>query len=416
MEIREVISPKGVRAWLVEDHALPIFSVNFAFRGGSTQDPAGREGLATLMSGLFDEGAGTLDREAFGAGLDETGAQMRFSASRDAFYGSLRVTTDSRDAALDLLREAVNRPRFDAEPFERIRAQLLSGVQARANDPQALAGRKWLEALYGDHPYAREDNGTAQSLSAMTAEELHRFHKQQFARSNLVIGVVGDISPEALAEALDRVFGDLPAEAQLTPVPDVTPVLAQEVRFDYDLPQATLQFAYPGVKRDDPRFFAGVLMNQVLGGDDTGSRLFDEVREKRGLAYGVGSSLVSYDHAQALVISTATQAPRATETLNVIRETVRSMADKGPSEAELDAAKRYLIGAYAINNLSSSAAIAGTLVMLQLENLPIDYIDRRTSLIEGVSVEDTRTVARELLLAEPAVLVIGPNLTRTVTP
>ncbi|MBE7183522.1 MAG: insulinase family protein [Methylobacterium mesophilicum] len=416
IEIREVVSSKGVKAWLVEDRTLPLLTMRFAFKGGSTQDPAGKDGLSTLMSGLFDEGAGSLQREAFQTRLDETGAEMSFNASQDAMTGSMRLLTENRDAALGLLRDAVNAPRFDPEPFERIRAQLLSGIVSRANDPQAQASRRWSEALYGKHPYARDDSGTKASLESITPDDLRALRARTFARSNLIIGVVGDIDPETLKRALDRVFGDLPADPQLTPVPDVKPLLAQEILIPYELPQASIQLAYPGVARDDPRFFAAVLMNQVLGGDEMGSRLFEEVREKRGLAYGIGSSLAGFDHSQSLVIGTATRAERAGETLDVIRNVVKGMAEKGPSEEELNAAKRYLIGAYAISNLGSSSSIASTLVGLQLDHLPIDYMDRRAGFIEGVTVEQARQAARDLLLAEPAVMVVGPRLPKPIAP
>lgn len=414
IEIKEVVSDKGVKAWLVEDHTLPLLTLRFAFKGGSTQDPEGKEGLSTLMSGLFDEGAGQREREAFQTKLDETGAEMSFNASQDSMAGSMRLLTENRDEALDLLRDAVNAPRFDREPFERIRAQLLSGIVARANDPQAQASRRWAEALYGKHPYARDDSGTRASLESITPDDLRTLRSRTFARSNLILGVVGDIDPDTLKRELDRVFGDLPADPQLTPVADVQPLLAQEILVPYELPQASIQLAYPGVARDDPRFFAAVLMNQVLGGSDMGSRLFDEVREKRGLAYGIGSSLAGYDHANSLVIGTATRAERAGETLDVIRNVVKSMAEQGPSEEELNAAKRYLIGAYAIGNLGSSSSIASTLVGLQLDHLPIDYMDRRAALIEAVTPEQAKKAAQDLLLTEPAVMIVGPRLTKPV--
>ncbi len=416
IEICEVTSSKGIKAWLVEDHSLPLVALRLAFKGGSTQDPAGKEGLATLMTGLFDEGAGALDREAFADQLDEAGAEMGFSAGQDAIYGTMRVLSESREKGFALLRDALVAPRFDDEPFERIRAQLLSGVADRANDPQSQAAQRWRKALYGNHPYARDDNGSEASLRSMTQDDLRAFHAAQFARSNLTVGVVGAIDAETLKRELDRLFGDLPAEPKLTPVPDVAPVLAQEVRFDYPLPQATLQLAFPGVKRADPRYFAAVLMNEILGGGGMGSQLFEEVREKRGLAYGVDSSLVGYDHSESLTISTATRAERTAETLAVIRETVRRMATDGPSASELAAIKRYLIGAYAINNLGSSGAIASTLVELQRDDLPIDYMDRRTALIDAVTIEQVKQVARDLLLAEPAVLIVGPPLVSKAAP
>jgi zinc protease len=410
MKIQEVTSSQGITAWLVEDYSVPLIAIRFAFEGGTSQDPQGKEGLANLMTGLFDEGAGDLDSDAFQSQLDDAGAEMRFSADRDTLYGSMRLLAEQKDEALGLLQQAIAAPRFDQAPIDRIRAQIVSGIVAGSRDPEVAAGYKWATALYGDHPYARRSDGTEASLATISADDLHALHKAVFAREKLKIAVVGAIDAETLKADLDKLFGSLPEKPALTPVADVQPKLAQTVSVEYDLPQTRLQLAFPGIKRDQPEFFGAVLMNHVLGGGTFTSRLFDEVREKRGLAYGVSSSLVNYDHASTLVISTSTRSDKAGETLGLVREVVKKMADEGPTEAELAAAKKYLIGAYAINNLNSSGAIASTLVELQLQHLGIDYMQRRGALLDAVKLEDTKVAAKKLLVAEPAVLVVGPAI------
>ncbi len=410
VSIQDVKSPKGITAWLVEDYAVPIVTIRFAFRGGSTQDPVGKEGLAQLMTGLFDEGAGDLDSDAFQIRLDDAGAEMRFSAGRDATYGMMRVLAEDREEGFELLRMALEQPRFDQAPLDRIRAQMVSGIIAGQNDPQTVAQTRWAEALYGDHPYARPDEGTQQSLSSITTADLAAFHKANFARANLQIAVVGAIDAETLGKDLDRLFGGLAAEPSLHPVADLDWKLGQRIEVEYPLPQTSLQLAYPGIARDDPEFFAAVLMNEVLGGSGDQARLFEEVREKRGLVYGIGSSLVNRDHGSGLVIGTETRSERAAETLALIRDVVKQMADGGPTEAELAAAKKYLIGAYALNNLDNSSSIASTLLELQMSDLGIDYIQRREGLINGVSLDAVKAVAKRLLTTEPAVLVVGPTL------
>lgn len=410
MDIQEVTSSKGITAWLVEDYSVPIVAIRFVFDGGATQDPPGKEGLANLMSGLFDEGAGNLDSEAFQIKLDEVGAEMSFDAQRDGIYGSMRMLADQRDGAFDLLRVAVNQPRFDQVPIDRIRAQILSGIIASERDPDTLAQRKWLDAIYGRHPYARPDQGTRQSIATITPADLSAFHKANFARDGLHVAVVGAIDAETLKQKLDLVFGSLPEKQALTPVPDIDLKLGQQLEVVYDQPQASLQLAYPGVKRNAPDFFAAVLMNEILGGGTFTSRLFDEVREKRGLAYSVSSDLVDHQHSEALSITTSTRADRAAETLAVVRDVVKRMAEEGPTEAELAATKKYMIGAYAINNLNSSGAIASTLVEIQLGKLGIDYMQRRAALINAVTQDQVKAVAKKLLSAEPAVMVVGPKL------
>lgn len=410
MEIQSVTSSKGVTAWLVEDYSVPIVAVRLVFGGGSTQDPPGKEGLANLMTGLFDEGAGPLDSEAFQIKLDDAGAEMSFDESRDGIYGSMRMLAEQRDEAFDLLRLAVNEPRFDQVPIDRIRAQILSGIIANENDPDTVAQNKWARAVYGDHPYSRSDQGTRKSIAAITQDDLKTLHKAVFARSGLHIAVVGAIDAETLKKKLDMVFGDLPQNQALAPVADIEPKLAQHLEVNYDLPQTSLQLAWPGVKRKSADFFPAVLMNEILGGGTFTSRLFQEVREKRGLAYGVNSSLVNQDHANALIVTTGTRSDRAAETLGIVRDVVKQLAENGPTEAELAATKKYLIGAYAINNLDSSSSIAATLVELQLDDLGIDYMQRRAGYINAVTLDQVKAAAKKLLTAEPTIMVVGPPL------
>ncbi|RVC75721.1 insulinase family protein [Mesorhizobium sp. M4A.F.Ca.ET.022.05.2.1] len=410
MNIQEVKSEKGITAWLVEDHTVPIVAIRFVFDGGTAQDPAGKEGLANLMTGLFDEGAGDLDSDAFQVKLDDAGAEMSFDAQRDGTYGSMRMLSEGKDAAFDLLMLAVNRPRFDQAPLDRVRAQVLSGIIANERDPNAIAQRKWLSAIYGEHPYSRPDEGTRQSIAAITPQDLGAFHKASFARDGLHVAVVGDIDAATLRRKLDQLFGDLPQKQALAPIADTQPKLGQQLEVDYDLPQTSLQFAYPGVKRSAPDFFAAVLVNDILGGGTFTSRLYEEVREKRGLAYGVDSNLVDHEHSNALVITTATRSDRAAETLALVRQVVKGMAEQGPTEVELEAAKKYMIGAYAINNLDSSASIAATLLELQLDNLGIDYLQRRAALINAVTIADVKAAAKKLLSSDPAIMVVGPPL------
>ncbi len=409
VEIREITSAKGIKAWLVEDYTIPLVAVNFAFRGGSTQDPSGKEGLSNLMSGLFDEGAGPLDSDVFQEAIDDASAEMRFNASRDAMYGSVKFLADRGEEALALVRMAVNEPHFDDRPIERIRSQLVAGIKSRERDPQTRAAHKWVEELYGDHPYARRNRGTEQSLAEITSQDLKNAHRRTFARDNLSIGIVGAIDEESAKRALDQLFGDLPARADLAIVKDTQPLAGKQVHIEYELPQTSLRLAWPGIEREDPDFFAAYVMNYVLGGGSFSSWLYNEVREKRGLAYGVNSYLSNFDHASSLGINTATRSDRAAETLTIILGEVERMMVEGPTEKELEAAKKTIIGGYAVNNLDTSSSIASTLVELQLSDLGIDYIDRRSKLIGGVTLDQVKSVAGRLFSVEPSVMIVGPK-------
>nr|WP_245418958.1 pitrilysin family protein [Phyllobacterium endophyticum] len=411
VEIKEVVSPKGIKAWLVQDDFVPLISMRFTFKGGSSQDPDGKEGLANLMTGLFDEGAGDLTSDTFQQKLDDVGAEMGFNADDDNISGSIRMLADKRDEAVDLLALAVNAPRFDQAPIDRIRQQVIAGIKSSERDPNAIAGRKFAEALYGDHPYGRRSEGTEASLSSITHDDLKSFHKRNFGRDNLIVAVVGSISPEELAPLLDKVFGSLPEKAQLVPIAEAKLTFGQTTRVDYALPQTSISMVYPGVRRQDPDFFPAYIMNHILGGGTFSSRIYNEVREKRGLAYSAGSNLVTRDHMAALMVNTATRADRAGETLQILKTEVARMAKDGPTREELIEAKKYLVGSYAVNNLDSSSAVASTLVGLQDQKLGRDYIDKRAELINAVTLDQIKAAAKKLLETEPAILIVGPPQT-----
>ncbi len=407
IEIQEVVSPKGIKAWLVEDNSVPLVSMRFSFKGGTSQDPGGKEGLANLMTGLFDEGAGDLDSDSFQERIDNLGGEMSFTASPDSVSGSIRMLAENRDAVSDLLALAVNKPRFDHDAVDRIRQQVVASLEASQRNPSTIASRKFSEVLYGNHPYGRPDEGTVKSLQSISREDLATFHRKNFARDRLTVGVVGSINAKDLGEMLDKVFGDLPANAELVPVPDAKLALGTTTSLSFDMPQTSISFVYPAIPRKDPEFFAAYLMNHILGGGFT-SRLYAEVREKRGLAYSVSSSMALRDHVSALTISTATRPEKAQESLKIIREQVAAMANDGPTEAELQAAKSYLKGSYAVNNLDSSVSIADTLVGLQEAGLDREYIDKRADLIDAVTLDQVKAIAKKLLEAEPAILIFGP--------
>ncbi len=409
VDIEEVTSPGGIHALLVEDYTNPLIAVKFAFEGaGSTQDADDKEGTANLMSGLLDEGAGDIESQAFQEKLDELGVSLGYDASLDNFSGSFRTITDFKDDAFDLLKLSINDPRFDEEPVSRIRGQIATGIIASRNDPGELASKAFSETVFKDHPYSRPVEGTVESLKSVTADDLRAFRKKVFARDNLVVGVVGAISAEDLGKKLDQVFGSLPDKADRKTIPDVEPVTGKTVAVDLAVPQTVIQMALPGVKRDADDFFPAYLMNHILGGGTFTSRLYTEVREKRGLAYGAGSFLASYDDSAVLGIQTATRSDKAAETVEIIRQQLEDMARNGPTADELAKAKTYVIGVYAIRNLDSSLAIASTLVGIQLDDLGIDYIDKREKLIDDVTMDQVKAAARKLLSVDPTVITVGP--------
>ena len=406
VEIERVVSPLGIEAWLVEDETVPLVAMSFVFVGGAAQDPAERPGVANMLSGLLDEGAADLDSKAFQAALDEFSIDLSFDASRDGFAGSLKTLVENRDQAARLLRLALTEARFDVEPVERIRAQIVAGIRSDEFDPDSIAGEALIKAAFPDHPYGRPVEGTRDTVAAITVDDLRTFHRRTIARDNLRIAVVGAIDAASLARLLDDVFGSLPAKADLTPVPDIEPASSERVDVVMNIPQTVLSLAGRGITRSDPDFIPASVATLILGGGGLSSRLYEEVREKRGLAYSVGLGLRAYDHAGLVVGGTKTRADQADNVIALIEAEIARFASEGPTEEELAKAKGYLIGSYALR-FTTSTRIAGQLVAIQLDDLGIDYIDRRKDLIAAVTVEDVRRVAKRLFSGDMIVVRVG---------
>ncbi len=409
VEIQNIPNEAGIELWLVEDHANPIIAVAFGVKGGTAYDPPGKEGLAELASGLFDEGAGELDSAAFQKQLNERGIDFRFSAGQDDFTGNLRFLTQDRDTAAALLNRALTRPRFDPEPLERIRNGLLIEIAQGAGDPGFIAGRNLDEMLLDGHPYGRPGNGTADSVAALTAADLKDFAARRFVRDRLHVAIVGDIDAAAAKAWAQQAFGNLPQSAELPELPALQPSDQGRARVvDFAAPQATILFAQPGIPRSDPDFFAAYLANYTLGGGGFSSRLMTEVREKRGLVYGIGSDLWTMDAGGLIAGQFQTDPDKVVEAIRIVREEWRRMAAEGPSATELENAKTYLLGYYP-RNFTSTMKTAQALRGLQLEALGIDYVERRQEEIAAVSADDVRRVAARLLNADQlSFIVVGP--------
>lgn len=397
IDIERVVSPGGVEAWLVAEPTIPLIGISIAFRGGAAQDPEDLPGVADMVSGLLDQGAGDLDSQAFQERLRDANVELSFSTGRDAFYGSMRTLSENLDSGAELLRLAITEPRFDADAVERRRAQGQSRLRRELQDPNAMAGRAWSQTVFGDHPYSRQVQGTLESVAAMSVEDLNAYHEAKFARDNLVVAVVGDIDAAELAPLLDEIFGDLPQSAELRPVPAVDPFAgAPELLIELPIPQTVMRFGRPGLMRDDDDFMAALVVNHILGGGSFTSRLFREVREERGLVYSVFTALQTLDKGGVLIGGLATRNDRAGEALALVRENVARMATEGPTVEELDSAKRFLTGSYALR-FDSSSGIASQLVQIQLEDLGIDYVNIRNDLVEAVTIEDAQRAAGRLL-------------------
>ena len=398
--VERVVSPGGIEAWLIEDHTNPLISLAVGFRGGSALDPAGKEGMAYLISGLLDEGAGDLDSDAFQAKLAELGIDFSFDSNSDSIVGQVRTLTAHRDEAFSLLHLALTRPRIDAAPLARIRGQVLSIIASEAGDPDSVAGQTWFRMMFPGHPYARPEKGTAKSLNAITGTDLRKFVQRRFGRDQMRIAVVGDITAADLARLLDQSFGDLPAKAASPDVSEAPPPGPGGIAvMGRDLDQSIVVFGEAGIKRSDPDFYAAALLDDTLGGGDFSSRLTRELRIKRGFVYSISTDLITLDHAGLLSGSFSTKNASAAEAIKLTREQWQQMGDSGPTASELADAKTHLIGAYPLR-FDSTQNAAYTLLGIQLAGLPLDYVDRRAGYLQAVSLADAKRVAHRLYHAE----------------
>ena len=404
-DIREVTSPGGITAWLVEEPSIPFVALELRFRGGTSLDAPGKRGATSLMVGLLEEGAGDLDAQGFARATEALAAQFGFDGSDDGVSVSARFLTENRDEAVELLRLSLVEPRFSQVALDRVRAQVLSGIRSRATDPDKIAGARMDALLFGDHPYGSDPAGTIESVSALTREDMIAAHRGALARDRLYVSAVGDITAEDLGPLLDRLLGDLPETGAPMPAP-VAPGFTGGVEVvQFDTPQSVAVFAQPGMDQDDPDFFAAYLLNTVLGGGGFKSRLMSEVREKRGLTYGVYSYLVPKDLANLYMGSVSSANDRIGEAIGVIRAEWARMAEAGVTGKELADAKALLTGAYPLR-FDGNGAIARILVGMQVDGMPIDYAVTRNDRMNAVTLEDVNRVARELLDPEAMMFVV----------
>ena len=394
--IQHVVSPSGVEAWLVEDYTVPIITLEGLIGGGAAQDPAGKPGVLNMVMGLLDEGAGPYDATAFQERLDDHAIEMSFGADRDHASLHLRTLARHKDEAFSMLRLALNEALLDEASIERVRAQVLAGLRHESTDPDTMAQRRFFAEAFSNHPYALPSKGTLQSVPAITRADLIGMRTQLFSRAQLHLVVVGAMDAETLGRMLEDVFGSWPHNAGLQPVSLwAEPLGNRQVVIDFDVPQSSIRFGARGLARSDDDFVTATVVNHILGGGVFSSRLFREVREKRGLAYSVYSHLAPFAHGPLYVGGTSTKNERAAESLSIIRAEIRSLAQDGPNLQELNTAKNFLIGSHALR-LDTSSKLAGQLVHIKAHELGRDYLDRRNGLIEAITQEDAARVAKRL--------------------
>jgi zinc protease len=396
MNIQTVTSKNGITAWLVEDKGIPFVSLEIQFRGGTSLDAPGKRGATNLMTGLIEEGAGDLDAQGFAAARDGMASEFSFRPHQDSVSVSARFLTEFRDPSIDLLHLALTQPRFDADAVERVRGQVLAGLRANTKDPGTLASDEFNRLAFGDHPYGTSGDGTIDSVTALTRDDIVAAHKGALARDRIYVAAAGDISAAELSALMDRLFDGLPETG--APLPGrIDWTLAKGTTVvEFPTPQSVVYFGQGGLKRDDPDFFAAYILNEVLGGGRFSARLMNEVREKRGLTYGIGTGLAPLDHSEMLIGQFSSDNAKVADAIKVVQDEWQNLAADGITDKELADTKTFMTGSYPLR-FDSNSAIANILVGMQMENLPIDYAVTRNAKVEAVTLDDIKRVAAQLI-------------------
>ncbi|MEN8891432.1 M16 family metallopeptidase [Planktotalea arctica] len=399
VDIQEVTSPMGFKAWLVEDHTIPFMALRIGFKGGASLEAADKRGATSLMMALLEEGTGDLDARAFAQAVDELSASFNFDSSDDSVSVSVRMLSENRDAAIALLKGAISAPSFDAVAIDRVKGQIFSMLQSDLKDPNKIARAAFDKAAFGDHPYGAPSSGTPESVAALTREDMFAAHRASMAKDRVFISAVGDITAEELGAMMDSLLADLPDTG--APMPSRVEVALEPgvTVVPFETPQSVALFGHRGIKRHDPDFFAAFVASTILGGGGFESRLMQEVRDKRGLTYGIYSYLATQDHAEMVVGQVASANDRIGDAIDVIKAEWARIARDGVTQAELDHSKTYLTGAYPLR-FDGNGPIANILVGMQMEGLSTDYINTRNDKVMAVTLDEINRVIKEVYLPD----------------
>ena len=403
--IQNVTSPGGLTGWLVEERTIPMVAITVIFPGGAVLDDDAALGATSLMVSLLSQGAGTLDAQALAAAVEDTAGSISFETGRDQVSLSIRALSENLDEVIALAHLALTAPRFDAADIERTRAQQISVLERAARNPNTLASRRFAELAYAGHPYARPVDGTPESVAALDRDALLAAHGRAFSRARVIVGAAGDISAADLGRVMDRLLGDLPAEAPPLPPYAAFGAAPGVVVIDHPAPQSVVAFGHAGLQRDDPDYTAAFVLNEFFGGGRFGTRLMTELRERRGLTYGVGTGLVSGLLGDSFQGRLSTDNSRAAQVIDLIRAEWDRLVTEGMTQEDLDRVVTFLTGAYPLR-FEGNVAIAEIMASMQAQGFDIDYVNVRNDLIRAVTLDDIHRVARRLIRAEDLVFVV----------
>lgn len=412
-------TPGGISVYFVETHELPMLDIQMVFDAGSVRDPQDKRGLSLLANSLLDQAADGMNADQIGFEFERLGAEFGAQSGYDSASVSLRSLADQArlQPALENLHRVIAHPDFLEADLDRQRNQLLVGLQRNKQSPSDIAEEKFLAALYRGHPYAWLNEGTVETLAAIEQPDLVRFHQEFYTASNVMITIVGDTDragAEAIAEKITR---DLPQGNKPGPVTPVQSLTAPEtISIPHPSSQVHILVGQPGMRYGDPDYFPLYVGNHILGSGGLVSRLFEEVREKRGLSYSASSYFSPRRDSGPFLASIQTREDQAAEGLAVLKKTISDFVEQGPTEDELVAVKKNITGGFPLR-IDSNKKISGYLSVIGFYGLPLDYLDRFNDRIESVTVDQIRDAfSRRLHTDKLVTVMVGPVAASTIAP
>ena len=404
-EVKE-IEAHNTKAWVIEDHQLPIISVQLVFKNaGYAHDPKNKQGLGFFTSSALNEGAGNISSKEFQATLEQEGIEFSPDIDEDNFYLSIKTISSKLDTALKLAKLAITKPSFNPEDVERVRGQIYSILKKDNEDDEVVAQKSFNKEFFKDHPYSNIKDGTEESVSSITPDDLHNFVKEKFARDNVVVSIVGDVDDDTSKKILSDLASGLPEKSVTSKVPEFTNYpKAFDKKVKLNNPQTKVLFALKGIKRQDPDYYAAYLLNHIFGGDGFSARLVQQVREKNGLAYYIGTTLQSNDEADLFMGTVATKNESVDKSVAIIKYEFQKLSEKGVTEKELEEAKSYITGSFGLN-LDKNEKLALFLTSMQLNNLGKDYLEKRNDYFNSVTLDQVNKVVKELIRPEKLVFI-----------
>ena len=399
----------GARVYFVENHQLPMLDVSINFAAGSGRDTPAKSGLANLTSHMLSLGADGLSEDEIAEKLADVGAELGGHIDRDRAGITLRTLSNARERgqALDIMSRMVQKPEFPEKVLDREKTRLVAMLKEAATKPESIAERAFYSLLYGSHPYALRTSGEVDSIESLKRDNLVNFYRAYYTANNAVVAIIGDVNRETAQEIAEKLTAKLPEEAASLPaLPQVTlPLQAQNREIPHPATQSHILLGYPGMKRDDPDYFALLVGNYILGGGGFSSRFVEQVRQKRGLAYSVYSYFEPLQQKGPFQVGLQTKKEQADEALKVVRETLRNFIAKGPTERELTAAKQNLVGGFPLR-IDSNRKILEYLAIIGFYRLPLTYLDDFVPRVEKVTVAQIKSAFQRRIDPDNMVTVI----------